>query len=84
MRNTTPMLASPRCHAKTRSGAPCRSPRVSGKKRCRMHGGAKGSGAPKGNQNAMKHGCFTKEALRRRARITKVIREAKKLLKEFA
>jgi hypothetical protein len=27
---------------------------------------------------------FTKEALRRRARITKVIREAKKLLKEFA
>ena len=49
-----------------------------------MHGGARGSGAPKGNQNAMKHGCFTKEALRQRARITKVIREAKKLLKEFA
>ena len=35
--------------------------------RCRMHGGAKGSGAPKGNHNALKHGTYTKEALQRRA-----------------
>src|SRR5215203_4911868 len=51
-RNTGPMLASPRCGAKTRSGCSCRSPAVHGKKRCRMHGGAQGSGAPKANQNA--------------------------------
>jgi hypothetical protein len=38
--NTGPMLASPRCRAKTRSGGSCRSPAVHGKKRCRMHGGA--------------------------------------------
>jgi len=44
-RNTGPMLLSPRCGAKTRSGKPCRSPAVDGKKRCRMHGGAPGSGA---------------------------------------
>jgi hypothetical protein len=41
-RNTGPMLASPRCGAKTRSGKPCMSPAVRGKKRCRMHGGARG------------------------------------------
>ena len=43
-RNTGPMLASPRCGAQTRSGGSCRSPAVSGKKRCRIHGaeGAEG------------------------------------------
>ncbi|MFZ1148666.1 MAG: HGGxSTG domain-containing protein [Xanthobacteraceae bacterium] len=45
-RNTGPMLSSPRCGAMTRSGRPCRSPAVRGKRRCRMHGGAAGSGAP--------------------------------------
>jgi hypothetical protein len=45
LRNTGPMLASFRCGAKTRSGKACRSPAVQGKKRCRMHGGAAGSGA---------------------------------------
>jgi len=50
-RNTGPMMASRRCGAKTRLGAPCRSPAISGKSRCRMHGGAKGSGAPSGNSN---------------------------------
>lgn len=49
------MLAAPRCGAKTRSGAQCRSPAVHGARRCRMHGG-RGSGPPLGNQNAYKHG----------------------------
>ncbi|WP_420359400.1 hypothetical protein [Novosphingobium ginsenosidimutans] len=31
-----------------------------GKRRCRMHGG-KGSGAPKGNRNAWKHGARSAE-----------------------
>jgi len=82
-RNTVPMLASPRCGAKTRRGTSCRSPAVRGKKRCRMHGGAKGSGAPKGNQNALKHGGYTKEALGYRARLRAYIREANKLLKDL-
>ena len=68
-RNTVGMLSSPRCGAKTRSGAACKSPAVSGKKRCRMHGGAFGSGAPRGNQNAFKHGRFTREAIEGRRRI---------------
>jgi hypothetical protein len=62
-RNTGPMLTSLRCGAKTRAGTPCNSPAVRGKQRCRMHGGAKGSGAPRGNQNALKHGLYTREEL---------------------
>ena len=51
-----PMNRAPQCGARTRSGKPCRSPAVRGKRRCRMHGGAAGSGAPVGNKNAFRHG----------------------------
>ena len=47
-----------------------------------MHGGAKGSGAPLGNQNALKHGAYTREALERRAQMRALVREARKVLKE--
>lgn len=57
-----PFLQSPRCGAKTRQRTACKSPAVSDKKRCRMHGGAKGSGAPVGNHNALKMGFTTKKA----------------------
>ena len=80
VRNTGPMLASPRCGAKTRSGGACRSPAVRGKKRCRMHGGAQGSGAPSGNRNARKHGLFTGDAIAERRQIQALLGEARKLL----
>ena len=73
-RNTVAMLSSPRCGAKTRSGTPCKSPAVSGKKRCRMHGGAFGSGAPRGNKNALKHGRFTREFRGERRRTYALLR----------
>lgn len=79
-RNTAPMRASLRCGAKTRSGRPCQSPAVSGKRRCRMHGGAAGSGAPRGNQNALKHGHYTREALAERQQLQALIRQSRKLL----
>jgi hypothetical protein len=82
-RNTGPMLTSPRCGAKTRSGQPCQSPAVSGKKRCRMHGGAHGSGAPRGNKNARKHGLYTAEALAHRRELNELIRESRTLLMKF-
>jgi hypothetical protein len=66
-RNMGPMLSSLRCGAKSRSGKPCKSPAAHGKKRCRMHGGALGSGAPRGNKNALKHGRYTREAIAERA-----------------
>ena len=52
---------APRCGAKTRSDAECRSPVVRGKRRCRMHGGTN-PGAPKNNRNAWKHGDRSAEA----------------------
>lgn len=82
-RTISPMLASPRCGAKTRRGGACRSPAVHGKKRCRMHGGAPGSGAPRANQNARKHGLFTREAIEERRRIAVLLGEARKLLEEM-
>jgi hypothetical protein len=81
IRNVGPMLASPRCGARTRSGGACRSPAVAGKKRCRMHGGAAGSGAPSANQNARKHGQFTGDAIAERRQIRALLGEAQKLLK---
>lgn len=83
VRTTGPMLASRRCGAKTRNGGACRSPAVHGKKRCRMHGGAEGSGAPRANQNARKHGLFTEKASAERRQIQALLREARKLLEEM-
>jgi hypothetical protein len=62
-REELPMNRAPRCGARTRSGKPCQSPAVRGKRRCRMHGGAPGSGAPIGNKNALRHGHYTADAI---------------------
>ena len=83
IRNTGAMLASPRCGARTRSGGSCRRPAGRGKKRCHMHGGAKGSGAPRANQNARKHGLFTGEAVAERRRIQALLGDARRLLEEM-
>ena len=82
-RNSGPMLASPRCGAKIRCGGSCRSPAVRGKRRCRMHGGAPGSGAPRGNQNARQHGLFTRDAIAERKQIQALLGDARKLLQEM-
>lgn len=67
-RNIAPMQNAPRCGAETRKGTPCDSPAISGKARCRMHGG-KGSGAPKGNCNALRQGLYSKDVLAREAKL---------------
>ena len=64
-------------------GGACRSPAVHGKKRCRMHGGAQGSGAPRANQNARKHGLFTRDAIAERRQIQALLGGARKLLEEM-
>lgn len=48
-----------------------------------MHGGAEGSGAPKGNQNALKHGRYTKRAIEERRELRRLMREADKFLEEI-
>jgi uncharacterized protein YjcR len=83
-RNTEPMQLSPRCGARTRAEAPCQAPAVRGKRRCRMHGGAKASGAPKGNRNAFKHGLYTREAIAERRKLRELIKQMEGFLEEIA
>jgi uncharacterized protein YjcR len=45
-----------------------------------MHGGAKGVGAPKENQNAVKHGTYTKVAFQQRKEMRELFREARNLM----
>ena len=40
-----------------------------------MHGGATGSGAPAGNRNALKHGCYSREVLEFRHAMRELLRE---------
>ena len=49
-REPLPLRQAPRCLARTRAGTPCQKAAATGKKRCRMHGGGKGSGAPPGGR----------------------------------
>jgi hypothetical protein len=70
-----------RCGAKTRAGHPCRQAAVKGRSRCRMHGGAKGSGGPRGMRNGnFKHGLYTREAKTIRKVVRETVREIKTLL----
>jgi hypothetical protein len=77
--NEPPSLRdAPRCGARTRVGTPCQRPACHGKARCRLHGGAAGSGAPRGERNgAYRHGRFTAEAVAGR----KAFRQLLKILK---
>ncbi len=70
-----PFLNSPRCGAKTRLGTACQAPAMRNRRRCRMHGGAQGSGAPLGSQNALKHGFTTKEAQQLKKSVRKILKE---------
>lgn len=48
-----------------------------------MHGGAPGSGAPRGNKNALKNGAYTREANAKRRRVQDLVRQARLLIKQF-
>lgn len=77
-----PMHLAPRCGARTRRGAACQQP-ATAKGKCRMHGGAKGSGAPKGNKNALKHGRYTAEAIAERRLLSRLLKEAHATMNEI-
>jgi glucans biosynthesis protein len=48
-----------------------------------MHGGAPGSGAPPGNQNAFKHGRYTKAAMAERRALRQLIADARETLRSL-
>jgi hypothetical protein len=76
MQSKLAMHRSPRCGARTRKGTACQSP-ATPKGRCRMHGGAQGSGAPTGERNGRyRHGTRTRETVAERKALMKFIREA--------
>ena len=81
--NPAPMPSNRRCGAKTRSGRPCAAAPVRGKTRCWMHGGAPGSGAPRGNKNALKHGLYTREAIEERQQLQALLRQSRRLVREI-
>ena len=69
------MHLSPRCGAKTRKGAPCQAPAMWGKKRCRMHGGAHGSGNLKGPANSnFRHGRCTREHMAEMRKVRAILK----------
>jgi uncharacterized protein YjcR len=49
-----------------------------------MHGGAAGSGAPRGNKNALKHGRYTREAIEERRRLRTLLRQSRSLIQQIA
>jgi len=79
-RDTASMHRAPRCGARTRRGSACRAPAVAGRRRCRMHGGARGSGARPGNRNAWKHGADAAAELARVRALRRMIREMEDFL----
>ena len=80
MQRRSPMHLSPRCGARTRSGSPCRSPAVKGKRRCRMHGVY--AGPSRGNRNAWKHGGRSGEMLRLLRQMSELLRESGELVEK--
>jgi uncharacterized protein YjcR len=49
-----------------------------------MHGGAAGSGAPRGNKNALKSGFYTREKILERRVLQGLLREARALIKSLS
>jgi hypothetical protein len=70
-----------RCGAKTRAGQPCRQASVTDRSRCRMHGGARGSGGPQGDRNGnFRTGLHTREAKGIRKAVRAKVRGLKSLV----
>ncbi|HTM94660.1 MAG TPA: HGGxSTG domain-containing protein, partial [Croceibacterium sp.] len=80
-RNVGPMQAAARCERIKRNGERCRAPAVTGRARCRAHGGK--AGAPAGNSNALIHGMHTKAARERDRTARALIKLARGLLGEI-
>jgi uncharacterized protein YjcR len=46
-----------------------------------MHGGAAGGGAPKGNQNALRHGRYAAQTVAKRREMRALLRTTRELMK---
>jgi glucans biosynthesis protein len=48
-----------------------------------MHGGAPGSGAPKGNRNALRHGRYAAQAIAMRREMRALLRRSRELIESI-
>jgi len=48
-----------------------------------LHGGAPGSGAPRGNKNELKHGLYTREAIEERRQLRTLMRQSQLLIQDI-
>jgi hypothetical protein len=81
-RRLSNLSKAPRCGARTRADHPCKQAAVKGRARCRMHGGAKGSGGPRGRRNGnFKHGRCTRENVELRKAMRAKVRDVRGLLR---
>ena len=65
----------PLCGAKRRDGLSCQKPRSKGRSRCRLHGGAPGSGAPRCKANGRySHGLLTTESIDERIALSEMLK----------
>jgi hypothetical protein len=48
-----------------------------------MHGGAAGSGAPHGNQNALKAGTHTREMMGQRQAVNALLKRSRQMLEDL-
>ena len=81
IRNIGPMQAAAKCEKIKKNGERCRGQACRGRKLCRSHGGK--AGAPRGNQNALKHGAYTRKSRERFSRARTLVKTATALLKEI-
>lgn len=81
-RTRPPARPAVSCGARLRDGSLCARPPVEGRRRCRSHGCAPGTGAPNGNRNALKHGRFTAAEIARGRRLDEFIRECRETVRD--
>ena len=68
-----------RCGARTRAGTQCRRPAISGRNRCRLHGGLS-PGAPRGPENGnFRNGDWTAEAIEERKWLQSLVKSFAKM-----
>ena len=48
-----------------------------------MHGGAQGSGAPMGNQNALQHGMYSRDTLEFKKHMRKLLRDGRDAIEKL-
>ena len=76
---TRPGNLGPKCEARTRAGAPCQRPPMTGRTRCRLHGGMS-PGAPRGLKNGnFKTGDWTAEAIDERKWLRSLVKSFAKI-----